>query len=621
MEITYMQTKHLIVLILLGLALCDPGRLSAQTVSNANAEFGGRQFNGTLGSSKFTEYRDLPGGLFVTTFSLNFRSDDFTNFFSLWGSNVGQRDQNFMGQLGKRGKWKIEVEWDQIPHDYTTGAKTVFNGAGTGELTMPSLVRNRIRTILTTDLNPAVTGVQFDTAGVTGIILGSAREVAVVSQRDKSKAALNYSLSEEIEFKLQYSNERRSGTKSYGGAFSFNPVELIEPTAYRTQEAKASVEYAAKDWTAQISYSASLFDNNVDVIVWDNPFREVDAVGAGSRGRMDLYPNNTAQNVSFSGAMNLPYATRITATTSYGWRGQNDKFTPFTINRALDTMRTYPVLPAMSLNGKVGTTQINFSVVNRFYSSVWFAARYSSFDYNNQTPSLLFPGYVSTDNSVSTVRRRNLAIGYKRVNAAFDATLRVVSDLSAKLAFEREDWDREHRDAEKTEESIYKASIDYTPLSWFLLRSSFSVGGKKTPHYDAEEVAEGTFPQGEPAGALGQLPQLRKFDLAARDRSRASILTQITPLDNLSFTGSFGLTDDAFTESKYGVLSNKSNNFSLDIAFSPSYDLNLFANYTREDFTYAMKSRQRVPVSGTTPANDAELNDWTSDMKDAVNTF
>lgn len=612
-----MNTKRLIsALVALSLVLCCAPTIYAQVVTSASAELGGRQFYGTRGSSKFTEYRDLPAGLFGNMFSLNFMNADYTHVLSVWGAKVGQADQNFAAQAGIRGKFKLELEWDQIPHNYTNTARTVFSGAGGGELVMPDLVQNRLRTILATDLKPSVAGVQFDTLGVTNLVLGTARGADIVSRREKTKATFSYSPTEKLDIKLHYSNEGRSGTKPLGGNFAFNPVELIEPTNYRTQEAKTSVEYAAKKWNIQLGYSASIFDNNVDVLVWDNPFREIDAVGTGSRGRLDLYPNNTAQNVSFSGAATLPFSTRFVTTLSSGWRRQNNSFIPYTINTALTTDATFPTLPAQSLNGKVGTTLMNFSLTNRLISSVWLTARYRFFDYDNQTPSLIFPAYVMTDNTISRVQRRNAAIGYKKMNASLDATLRLVRDVSLKVGYEREDWDRTHRDAEKTEENIYKASLDYTPHSWLLLRTSYSFGAKETPHYDWEEVAHEIYPTGEPAGTLGQLPQLRKFDMATRDRNKATVLAQITPFDVLSFTGSFGLANDDFKESAYGLRQNKLNNFSFDVSFNPTYDLALFASYTREHFNYAMKSRQR-----TTPANDTDNNDWSSDLKDRVNTL
>ncbi len=617
-----MKTRHLLSMPLaFGLALCWAPALCAQHVISGGAELGGRQFNGTLSSSKFTEYRDLPAGMFVNAFSLNLMNTGHVHFLSLGGSHVGQQDQNFAAQLGVRGRFKLELEWGQAPHNYTNTARTVFTNPGSGELVMPDLLQNRLRTILTTDLNPRVSGVQFDTLAITDLVLGSARGVDVVSRRDRGKATLNYSPTEELDVKVHYSNEQRSGTKPLGGNFGFNPVELLEPTDYRTQEVLTSLEYAAKGGNVQLGYSASLFDNNVDVLVWDNPFREIDAVNNPSRGRTDLYPNNTAQKVSFSGAANLPSSTRLMATVSYGWRRQDDRFIPFTINAALDTLRNFPRLPAASLNGKVGTTLVNFSLTNRSSSSVWLSARYRFFDYNNQTPGLVFPGYVGYDNNVSSVQRRNVAIGYKKMNASADATLRPMRDVSLKVGYERENWDRTHRDAEKTEENIYKASLDYTPRSGLLLRTSYSFGAKKTPHYDWEEVAHEAFPVGEPAGTLGQLPQLRKFDMATRDRNRANVLAQVTPSDRVTFTTSFGLANDRFKESEYGLRRNRSNNVSFDVSLSPTYDLALFASYTRENFNYAMRSRQRVPQAGATPANDTPNNDWGSDLKDAVNTF
>ncbi len=612
-----MKTKYFIpIIILIGLIASSVQMTNSQSVTNAHVEFGARQFHGTLGSSKFTEYRDLPPGLFVNSFSLGFMNTENNKILSLRGSNAGQKDQNLVVQLGKLGRYKLEFEWDQIPHNYTNTARTVFSGAGSGELTMPSLVRNRIRTILTTDINPNVTGVQFDTAAVTNLVLGTARGVDIVSHREKGKALFSFSPNDKLDFKFQYSNERRSGTKPLGGNFGFNPVELIEPTSYRTQEAKANIEYAATDWNIQLGYMASIFDNNVDVLVWDNPFREVDAVGTSSRGRMDLYPNNTAHNFNASGALNLPLSTRFIGTVSYGWRQQNDKFIPYTINSALDTVTNYPTLPSTSLNGKIGTTLMNFSLVNRYYSSIWFTARYRLFDYDNKTPSLIFPGYVGSDGNVTRVQRRNAVISYKKMNASVDASIRMVSDVSLKVGYEKENWDRTHREAEKTEENIYKASLDYTPRSWLLLRTSYTLGAKKTSNYDWESIAHEMYPQGEPVGVLGQLPQLRKFDMATRDRNKANVLAQITPLEVVSFTGSFGLANDDFKESMYGLLSNKSDNFAFDIYYNPTYDIALFAGFANENFKYAMKSKQR-----STPAADTTGYDWNSNMKDVVQTF
>ncbi|HEY4644540.1 MAG TPA: MtrB/PioB family outer membrane beta-barrel protein, partial [Bacteroidota bacterium] len=381
-----MNTKHLLSsLVALSFVLFGAARLSAQFVTNAQAELGGRQFNGTLGSSKFTEYRDLPGGLFVNMFFLDFMNAERTSLLSFRGVNVGQQDQNFALEFGSRGMFMVELEWDQVPHNYTNTGRTVFSNPGSNELVMPDLLQNRLRTILTTDLNPGVAGVQFDTSGVTSLVLGSARPVDILSRRDKGKATVKYSPTEELDIRLQYSNERRSGTKPLGGNFFFNPIEVLEPTDYRTHVAKAGVEYARRGWSVQFGYSASIFDNNVDVLVWDNPFREIDAIGGPSRGRIDLYPSNTAHNVNVSGGANLPLSTRLAITASYGWRRQDDQFIPFTINTALDTLSTFPSLPGSSLNGKVNTSLVNLSLTNRFFSSVWLTARYRVFDYDNQT--------------------------------------------------------------------------------------------------------------------------------------------------------------------------------------------------------------------------------------------
>jgi hypothetical protein len=81
---------------------------------------------------------------------------------------------------------------------------------------------------------------------------------------------------------LQYSKEKQTGVRPFGtttNSFT-NIIELPEPIDYRAHQARGGVEYANQDWGFQVSYSSSIFKNDVGELVWDNPFRVSDAVGA-----------------------------------------------------------------------------------------------------------------------------------------------------------------------------------------------------------------------------------------------------------------------------------------------------------------------------------------------------
>jgi MtrB/PioB family decaheme-associated outer membrane protein len=588
----------------------------AQEVTGTSVLLGGRILTGDSSSSKFSEYRDLRGGLFSNLCSLQFTNDDRNRSLILSGLNVGQLDQTFEGQYVSSRDLKLRVRWDQIPHDYTNTARTIYSGAGSGVLRIPADIRSRLRTLVTTDVNPQRPGIQFDSSALATFVNGLARPVDVVSRREKANGDLKFSPTDEITVRLNYSNERRTGIKPLSGVFYYQtPTEILEPTDYRTQELNGTVEYATKVWTAQAGYSASVFRNNVDVLIWDNPFRESDVLAGTSRARMDLAPDNWTHRLSFSGAANLPLSTRLVTSASYSVRRQNDGFIPYTINRAVDTLPNLPALPAQSLDGRVENTFFNASLVSRVSRAVSLSLRYRVVNYRDESADVLFPGFVDEDNLVTRVVRRNLLVSYRKNNFSGEVAFKEWSALSLRGGYERENWNRSYGEAVESGENIYRLIADYMPSQFLSVRSSFLHGDKEVPVYDWTKMENALYPSGRTFGILAELPQLRKFDLAARKRNSVNLLTQVSPLQYLTVAASYGFTFDRFGETSYGLTFDKSNTISFNISVTPSLDYSFNGYYTFEHFHYGLDSRQR------TFGNDAANNDWASDMKDLVHTY
>src|SRR5262249_32443895 len=54
-----------------------------------------------------------------------------------WAKNVGYTDQAYELNWSKAGEHYVTVDWDQIPHVYSTSALTIYNGVGGNNLTLP----------------------------------------------------------------------------------------------------------------------------------------------------------------------------------------------------------------------------------------------------------------------------------------------------------------------------------------------------------------------------------------------------------------------------------------------------------------------------------------------------
>jgi hypothetical protein len=134
----------------------------------------------------------------------------------------------------------------------------------------------------------------------------------------------------------------------------------------------------------------------------------------------------------------------------------------------------------------------------------------------------------------------------------------------------------------------------------------------------------------EYVGGAAMLPSLRKYDEAGRTRHRGEALLQITPTDPLSFSASYGTTQDDYQQKGciwlgydqcYGLLKDISYTYSLGLTYDPNSKVSLFAEYTKEKYNYRQRSRMRSPESSTAAANDSPNNDWETNRRDKVDNY
>ena len=591
-------------------------------------EFGVRQIYGDRQSAKFNEYRDLPKGFFIRHSEWSFHNLlDNTFFFTAQTRYSRNQDQSYLFDLGRHRKYHLELLWDQTPHVFTNTAKSFFVETSPGVFTVPGAVRSFLQSNPPTATNVASLQAVLDSAHLLDMSLRS----------DKGAGTFTFTPASDWTVQLGYSKEKKKGYRPFGTTInSFtSPIELPEPIDYRTHQVKTGAEYAIDRGGIQATYVGSIFNNEVSTLVWDNPFRTTDAFPAGgSRGRLDLYPDNNAHRLRFAGALNIPHSTRFMASIVPGWMRQNDPFLPFTINTADPTTATNPgpcpgkaltdvgCLPGQSLGGSKQTLAMNYTLTSKAIRNFPLTFRYRSYDYNNNTPSITFSQYISTDGSLSSaiVPRRSLPYAYDRKTLGLDASWDFLKNSDVKFLYEWERMDREHREVEQSTEHSVGAAFDLNPLNWLLFKASYRHSQRDPEEY---EVNEESFPQGE-GTALGELHSLRKLDQAERTRHRAEALLQLTPVDQFSFGASYGTTQDGYQKSGciwlgydqcYGLLKDISYNYTFELTYTPRSDLSLYAEYTREKYNYRQRSRQR------TATNDNPNNDWETDRRDLVDVW
>jgi len=592
-------------------------------VTGVDVEGGYRFIGGDRSSAKFQEYRVLEESPFLDHLRLSLETKDKKRYIDFSTFDSFKEDQSYSLRAGKYGDYELEIFWDQIPHLLSTTGRTLFSTTltdSTASLTLPPGVAAGVQAA------PAATK-----ASVLAGFLTNATPVELKFLTSKGGFGLKYALTDSLDLGVRYTFTEKDGTIPFGAGFGSpggNIVELPSPLFNRTHLVEAKTQYARPGWNVGVGYTASIFDQGIENVTFDNPLSATNSGTLSARGRTTMDPSNQAHNVFVTGGISLPLRTRITGKVSYGWRLQDDPFVAHTINPVLAS-NPLLALPHSSLDGDVRTTLVTLNATSRplaMLPLLTLAGGYRFYDFDNRTPELDFPGHVVRDlGPVVADIRINAPYSYTKHNARLDGGYPLLSNLHFKLGYEWERWDRnpEHREVPTSDENTLKTSFDFTPNDWLLLRAAYRRGWRSISNYNTQahlaHVVQDIEGEVFALEAQGQSILLRKFDEADRTRDRVELLASITPLESLSFTATYSLIQDDFDNSPLGLQESMGWSLGGDLAYSPFKWLSLFVNYMREEFRYDQLSRSRAVAGGVT-LDFPDFN-WRSKNTDTVDTY
>jgi hypothetical protein len=472
-----------------------------------------------------------------------------------------------------------------------------------------------------------------------------------------------------------------NGLGDIGGSWEGIGQEFLEPIDHRTYDLKVGAQFRGKRWSAGADYDLSLFRNRVGSVIFENPFRVTDeegclpnpapppalTCGASNRFRMvhwqsDLAPNNDSHTITFWARVDLRPQTQLRGIFSLAYWTQNDPFLAWTMNTAIvptDWDALSPVtkptdvsqLPARSANGKMRNINQEYALVNRS-KNFRFQAQYRSQSLDNQTPSIRFPGYAAFGDSTWRAprtdfynlpienldwdfRRQNVDAGFQwdvlpeertpvagRTSAA--SRPRKVN-LTWKLDYDWEIWNRKFRDVNRNNEHSIKNRLDFVvnlsgvgqnsgatkdvqpkPVTTLRLKADYRYSNRRALAYNTQPLTFVTNFAGSPANGpttawvvtnstrmnegLGiEFNLLRRFDEADRNRHDGSFSLELLKGPNTNFSASYRYLGDEYDKNSYGLLFNRSS--FVDAQFTHAFENGSFvyANYSREMNRYAYR--------------------------------
>ena len=251
------------------------------------------------------------------------RSRTAPTTFHARADNVGWRDQEYFGDYDRVGKLSLTGSWQQIPQFYSVDTMTPYTGTG-GTLVLDDATQRA-----DPERQPGSTPT-----------LPIAPQFELRERRDIGRVDVVATPTPKLDVTASFTTQKHGGELPWGASFGFsNDVEVALPYDSRANDFTLGTEWTNAKNMLRVAYTGSWFDNLAATLIWDSPLRIDDAADAPARGRMSLWPSNSAQTISFGGYTKLARRTQVTGFFSFGLWSNDEPLQPFTINSALPQIR------------------------------------------------------------------------------------------------------------------------------------------------------------------------------------------------------------------------------------------------------------------------------------------
>jgi len=618
---------------------------------SAWAEIGYLGTAGSTGTATFREYGDLSAGPVINSagFLAENRSSAF--YFSANMGSVGRSDQTYQLTFGKYGVFSTTLFFDSIPHVFSTNSKILWDGAGTGRLTLPS------------SLTPGAS-----TSGQVQSVLAALFPGEVSLKREKAGMSFTYTPHELSEVFFRFGYEEREGTRPLGATFGYpyqgGATELVEPLDYRTFDINAGARFKGETLQANLTYAGSFFRNDIPALVWDNPGLTNLFPGAyiPTQGQLALPPDNDYHTVKGDLAWAFNRG-RFAASASYASMKQDASLLPPTISTGV-------------INGAAGPINLaNWNTISALSRDTALAEietfnGFAQFEYN-PTPQLRFNlearlrnednktnyvalnpltgqyGYIALDGGLAPfipaysgvyeptvngqrIQIRNIPFATDTLTLTAKAAYRFASRDRIELAYANKSVDYSNREIGDATDNRFSVQFVTRARDYGTTRITYEYatldGDTYVPYpYGAFNTTSlpgyiPFYPTGDAPFTLGPL---RKYDIA--DRTEQALKTQtnfiLSDKVDLQLGGNFRIYD---YDADYGLKSARNLNLNAEFTYQVSLATNLNVFYS---FQFHKREAANINTFGGSPDDSAGSPTypldfaWSEENKDKNHVF
>jgi hypothetical protein len=206
-------------------------------------------------------------------------------------------------------------------------------------------------------------------------------------------------------------------------------------------------------------------------------------------------------------------------------------------------------------------------------------------------------------------REESLRMSFARHNVDLDASVTPWAFTALKVGYGREQVDRVGRIFDQTAENTFRTSVDTTGNQYVSLRAVFEHAVRTGSGFEEELLDE-----------VGEQPTMRHFDVADRNRNRATFILTVTPIAELGLNASIAAGKDDYQDTGFGLRDNDHRVYSAGFDVAPDDRVSLDLTYGYEKYTALQTSRTANPLTATDTTFIDPRRNWDTDSSDKVHT-
>jgi len=517
--------------------------------------------------AKFNEYRDVRDGVYG---EVNLKYDYEKYYMDLNARDMGYDTQRYSIEGGIWGDFKFDLNYDELPHNITYDAKTLYSGAGSSTLTYPT--------------HPPSTNTN------------------TWSTFDYSTKRKNYSGGFKIDalkpffFDVSAASEQKTGIYPLGAAGTTPggiSIELPAPIDYRTDSVNMAAGYIQNPLRLSLSYMYSSFSNGNLNLNFRNPST---ANTASATDTFTMPPDNYYYKVNLTGSLRLPLDSKFDMKLATGSaKSDGTLLTSYVANVAGGLNNI--ALSKSTFYGQIDTRNLAMSLTSKPLSFLDGRLFLKYDERENKSDQITI-----TDATQSPSTFTNTLFDYRKTKFGAEVGFRLPAKFYLNTNYSHGTISRLRDDIPENRDDTYGAELKWTGLDFMAARVGYERLDRKAEFQAPDVPSIETF--------------IRRYDAAAKYQDTYKASLDFFPLENLNFSLSYRYKEVNYPDTILGLTGEKRDEFSIDADYLIGKWIRIFAFFDYERIRQDLFQRQTTtgfdPSLPPTPTNF----NWTAFQKD-----